>query len=106
MFAEGGAERLSNDLDFFAVTVPGASSGALRAVAGALAPIGQAWTVRLGVDVAVSATGLAGPGGGTPECPVGTVHIGLSTRERTLSIPLLLSESGSSRSMSAAKPSI
>ena len=51
VFAEGGAERLSNDLDFFAVTVPGASSGALRAVAGALAPIGQAWTVRLGVDV-------------------------------------------------------
>lgn len=49
--------------------------------------------VRLGVDVAVSATGLAGPGGGTPECPVGTVHIGLSTRERTLSIPLLLSGS-------------
>ena len=51
VFAEGGAERLSNDLDFFAVTVPGASAGALRAVAGALAPIGEAWTARLGVDV-------------------------------------------------------
>ena len=51
VFAEGEAERLSNDLDFFAVTVPGASAGALRAVADALAPVGEAWTIRLGVDV-------------------------------------------------------
>ena len=45
---------------------------------------------RLGVDIAVSATGLAGPDGGTPERPVGTVYLGLSTKEKTWSIRLQL----------------
>ena len=46
---------------------------------------------KLDVDIAVSATGLAGPDGGTPERPVGTVFLGISTRTQTYATALQLS---------------
>ena len=35
--------------------------------------------MKTGADIALSTTGFAGPGGGTDDCPVGTVFVGIST---------------------------
>lgn len=53
----------------------------------------QGTRTRLGVDIAISTTGLAGPDGGTPECPVGTVCVGVSTKDGTRALRLSLSGS-------------
>jgi nicotinamide-nucleotide amidase len=42
---------------------------------------------KTAADIGVAVTGIAGPTGGTPEKPVGTVFIGLSTPDETVDIP-------------------
>ncbi|MEF8836076.1 MAG: nicotinamide-nucleotide adenylyltransferase [Candidatus Thermoplasmatota archaeon] len=36
-----------------------------------------------GTKIGLASTGIAGPGGGSEEKPIGTVHLGLSTKEKT-----------------------
>ena len=43
-----------------------------------------------GADLAVSTTGIAGPTGGTPEKPVGLVYCGISTKDKSYAIKLML----------------
>ena len=42
--------------------------------------------VRTGADVAISLTGVAGPGGGSEKTPVGTVYIGISSPAATYAV--------------------
>ncbi|MGB6066361.1 MAG: competence/damage-inducible protein A [Desulfomonilaceae bacterium] len=41
-------------------------------------------------DIGLSATGIAGPDGGTPDKPVGTFYLGLATKDATISRGFLL----------------
>jgi nicotinamide-nucleotide amidase len=92
-YVRGGVVAYSNDLKTAFVDVPAdviARQGAVsEPVASAMASGAR---TRLGADIGVGITGIAGPDGGTPEKPVGTVAIavagpGGAEQVRTFSFP-------------------
>jgi nicotinamide-nucleotide amidase len=79
---EQGAVTYSNAAKTRMLDVPAALIEAYGAVS---QPVAEAMAsgarTRAGVDLAVSITGIAGPGGGSTEKPVGLVHFGLATAD-------------------------
>ncbi|MBB5659644.1 CinA family protein [Brevundimonas halotolerans] len=79
---EQGAVTYSNAAKTRMLDVPAALIEAHGAVS---QPVAEAMATgaraRAGVGLAVSITGVAGPGGGSAEKPVGLVHFGLATAD-------------------------
>lgn len=88
----GGVVSYVNEVKERVLGVPGDLLARYTAVS---APVARAMAegVRrlMGTDLAVSVTGLAGPGGGTAEIPVGRVYLGIGglgeTETVTLDLP-------------------
>ncbi|MEE9442744.1 MAG: competence/damage-inducible protein A [candidate division Zixibacteria bacterium] len=79
----GGVIAYANDVKINKLGVPRDVLERFGAVSAETAKAMASGLVKLfGADMGVSITGIAGPGGGTEEKPVGTVFIGLAAGER------------------------
>ncbi|WP_369257282.1 competence/damage-inducible protein A [Geodermatophilus amargosae] len=72
----GGITSYANSAKEHLVGVPGEMLAQFGAVSPQVAlALAEGARERFGADVGVGITGIAGPGGGTPDKPVGTVHL-------------------------------
>jgi nicotinamide-nucleotide amidase len=84
-YFRGAIAAYANDVKEGLLGVPRASLERAGAVSEEVAAaMAEGARGALGVDVAVATTGVAGPDGGTPEKPVGTVCIGLAAATGTV----------------------
>ncbi|WP_045823684.1 competence/damage-inducible protein A [Williamsia herbipolensis] len=84
-YVVGGAVAYSNEIKTEVLGVDAdliAAHGAVSEQVAAAMATGA--LRRFGVDTAISTTGIAGPGGGTPEKPVGTVCFGIALGDGTV----------------------
>jgi nicotinamide-nucleotide amidase len=78
---ERGFVTYSNQAKIELLGVPAETIAAHGAISPqTAAAMAQGAVSRAGVDLAVSVTGLAGPGGGTPQKPVGLVYLGVAKK--------------------------
>ncbi len=85
-YFRGGVVAYHNDIKMNELNVPAetlAVSGAVSAAT--VQAMAEGARQRLGADVAVATSGIAGPGGGTPDKPVGTICIAVADAQGTLS---------------------
>jgi nicotinamide-nucleotide amidase len=83
-FFVGGAVTYANSAKEQLLGVPTALLEAHGAVSSQVARSMAEGALRVfGADISLALTGIAGPGGGTPDKPVGTVHYAIATREGT-----------------------
>jgi nicotinamide-nucleotide amidase len=76
----GSVVAYSDEVKRTELDVPAESLERYGAVSGETAAAMAAGTRRrLGADVGVAVTGIAGPGGGTPEKPIGLVHLAVES---------------------------
>ena len=79
---ERGYVTYSNKSKMELLGVPPEIIGAHGAIsAETAAAMARGAVARAGVDLAVAVTGLAGPGGGTPQKPVGLVYLGVARKD-------------------------
>jgi len=81
-YALGGLVVYSNEAKASLAGVDPAVIARVGAVSSEVAAaLADAALERLGSDVGIGITGVAGPGGGSPEKPVGTVYVSVALRD-------------------------
>lgn len=90
-YFRGGAVVYGNEMKVNLLGVDDAVLRADGAVSERVArQLAEGARLRLGADLAVATTGIAGPGGGTPEKPVGTIWLGYADARGTHAVRLHL----------------
>ncbi|MDP2340242.1 MAG: CinA family nicotinamide mononucleotide deamidase-related protein [Deltaproteobacteria bacterium] len=95
---KGGVVSYANEVKTAALGVPETVLQEHGAVSEAVAKaMASGARERLAADIAISVTGVAGPGGGSPEKPVGTIWFGLATPTTTTAVMKKLPDFGRER---------
>lgn len=81
----GGAVTYSNELKEGLLSVKPATIEQYGAVSEqTVTEMAQGALTNFNADYSIAVTGIAGPGGGTPDKPVGTVWVGVAKRDKTV----------------------